>query len=45
MVGYLTIYSRKLYLDSNIFMYAIEGHELDAGVLQELFQYIVSQHI
>ncbi|TXH68977.1 MAG: hypothetical protein E6Q83_11710 [Thiothrix sp.] len=45
MVAQLMMDSRKLYLDSNIFIYAIEGHELYAGVLQKLFQYIASQHI
>ncbi|WP_298609926.1 PIN domain-containing protein [uncultured Thiothrix sp.] len=39
------IASRKIYLDSNIFMYALEGHELYAGVLQQLFHYIASEQI
>ena len=37
--------SKKLYLDSNIFMYALEGHELYWTVLQRLFQHIASQQI
>ena len=39
------INSRRLYLDSNIFMYAIEGHEVYAGVLQKLFHHIASEQI
>lgn len=39
------ISSQRLYLDSNIFMYAIEGHELYVATIQQIFSCIANKSI
>lgn len=39
------ILGSRLYLDTNVFMYAIEGHESYADVLEHLFGVIATQKI